>query len=139
VWWDRFWRKVEEDLETGCWVWRACRRENGYGQFNLQHKRPVRAHRLSYRMLVGPTPSWLEIDHLCRNRACVNPAHMELVTRKENVQRSPIHNHAKTYCVRGHSYSEENTYRKPDGRRECRICRRDQCREWVRRHGPRQR
>lgn len=81
----RFWNKVQP-LANGCWEWVAARTRDGYGRYwvNPSH---VLAHRWAYEKLTGPIPTGLESDHLCRNRACVNPAHIEPVTRRENLLR----------------------------------------------------
>jgi hypothetical protein len=83
----RFWSKVERRADDQCWPWQGTVLASGYGQFRvgLGH---ARAHRYAYELLVGPIPDGLTIDHLCRNRACVNPAHMEPVTASENVKRA---------------------------------------------------
>ena len=78
--------KHELDPETGCWVWKGWRNRDGYGAFH-HGKRTVFAHRYYYAQAMGPIPYGLTIDHLCHNRACVNPAHMEVVTRRENSRR----------------------------------------------------
>jgi hypothetical protein len=78
------WYAVNED--TGCWEWLGFRKNTGYGQF--RHKgRTQPAHRFFYRLYVGEIPDGLHLDHLCRNRLCVNPEHLEPVTREENVRR----------------------------------------------------
>ena len=82
---ERFWARVYVGPETRCWLWKTPGL-GGYGSFMLKRVRKY-AHRWSYEELVGPIPADLEIDHLCRNRACVNPAHLEPVTRKINTQR----------------------------------------------------
>src|SRR5271166_3891905 len=79
-----FWSKVERADNSQCWQWRGFINHGGYGLYGKFNRR---AHRLAYRFLVGRIPKGLTIDHLCRNRACVNPAHMEPVTRGENVMR----------------------------------------------------
>ena len=127
---ERFWAKIKVDAD-GCWIWTASLFKTGYGQFNWKGK-PSRAHRVAYLSLVGSIPVGLEPDHLCRKRNCVNPACMELVTRSENVRRSPIHNNrVKTHCSEGHEYTLANTYVYPrNGARACRVCRL----EWTRQH-----
>ena len=83
---ERFWEKVNKSAPNGCWEWTAGLFATGYGGFQYGG-RPVAAHRWAYEALVGPIPEGLELDHLCRNRKCVNPAHMEPVTHKENTLR----------------------------------------------------
>lgn len=118
----RFEAKIEK-TDT-CWLWAASCRPNGYGQF-WDGERLVSAHRFSYEAYVGPIPEGLTIDHLCRVRRCVNPAHLEAVTRAENARRSdspPALNARKIHCVHGHEFTEENTYVASDGSRSCRAC-----------------
>lgn len=121
---ERFWSKVEKT--DYCWEWKAAKTPKGYGQFNID-KVVLRAHRVAYELVVGPIPDGLTIDHLCRNPSCVNPDHLEPVTNRENTLRGSnfIAQHAKkTHCPHGHEYTEENTYRKPRGGRECLTCKR---------------
>jgi hypothetical protein len=80
----RFWSKV--DRTGDCWKWTAGLTGSGYGRFRWDGGE-VAAHRFAYELLVGAIPDGLQIDHLCRNRACVNPAHMEPITQRENILR----------------------------------------------------
>lgn len=121
---DRFRAKFQVTPE-GCWQWTAYKNADGYGMFSAHHGRPERAHRVAYRLFVGPIPPGLELDHLCRNRACVNPAHLEPVEKRENIMRGVgrgAKNATKTHCRNGHEYTPENTYTTSRGWRACRTC-----------------
>jgi len=112
-----------------CIEWTGTIDKYGYGQFRPTGGSNMGAHRWSYEYHVGPIPEGLQIDHVCRNRKCVNPEHLEPVTARENLFRSPIApaalNAAKTHCLRNHPLSGENLYLHPNsGRRGCRECRR---------------
>ena len=122
---DSFWSKVDTSGE--CWEWTAYIKENGYGQFMWKGK-PYYAHRFSYEFYKGEIPNELCIDHLCRNRKCVNPDHLEAVTTQVNNLRGEgptAINANKTHCNKGHEFVEENIYyyvRKNGKDRRCRIC-----------------
>lgn len=126
----RFWAKVRINAETGCWEWVALVDHNGYGRFRVPAPQSRFAHRVSYTALVGPVPEGLEIDHLCRVRHCVNPAHLEAVTRSVNVRRGVAAEGARrlaaarTHCPRGHEYAGDNLYVTASGHRSCNECRR---------------
>ena len=127
---ERFWPKVE--ITESCWLWTAGRVWNGYGRFKVAG-RHVYAHRFAYELLDGPIPDGLQLDHLCRVRHCVNPAHLELVTNRENSLRGESFsaiNAAKTHCPQGHPLTPENLVPSAlrRGSRACLIC----SREWHR-------
>lgn len=113
---ERFWTAIAHDPDTGCWLWQRHPFAAGYGLFRVDGKRWL-IHRYSYTALVGPIPDGLHIDHLCRNRHCVNPDHLEPVTQRENIRRALV----KTHCLHGHEFTPENTYLHR-GDRWCRAC-----------------
>lgn len=125
----RFWAKVDVRGEDECWPWLGAIGKAGYGWFRLFGK-VRKAHRASYWILVKEPDAGLHIDHICRNRRCVNPAHLREVTPRVNALENSVSvtaiNYSKTHCSKGHFLSEDNVYRRPGvGRRHCRICRRD--------------
>lgn len=136
---DRFWLKVAKQ-PNGCWEWQGACLHGGtsYGVFGYQGKN-VLAHRFAYEELKGAIPSGYELDHLCRNKRCVNPDHLEVVTRSENTKRGllpgimRLRHLNKTQCPKGHPYNEVNTYITPRGSRDCRICRREAKKRYRRR------
>ena len=129
----RFWANVEKT--STCWEWRGSISVYGYGQFGAR-ERSWRAHRFAWVELRGEIPTGLVLDHLCRNRACVNPDHLEPVTDRVNTLRGiggSALNAAKTHCKRGHEFDAENTATDNHGNRECVECRRHRQREYKRR------
>lgn len=121
----RFWSYVDTDGDGGCWNWTGCTSKDGYGILVIRRK-TFYMPRYSWEIKHGPMPDGLEPDHLCRNRACVNPDHLEPVTHRVNVLRgeSPTAKNArKTSCVNGHPFTAENTYITPStGGRSCLTC-----------------
>lgn len=107
-------------VESGCWEWIGTLSQEGYGRFEKDF-----SHRVSYRKHVGEIPDGLQIDHLCRNRKCCNPEHLEPVTPRVNTLRgqavSAI-NAVKTECIHGHPFDEDNTGVRKNGHRWCRAC-----------------
>lgn len=121
---ERFWTKVK--ISAGCWEWQAARISSGYGEFWLDGKMHL-SHRLVYEALIGPIAPGMEIDHLCRNHACSNPAHLEVVTPRQNSLRGTgpsAENAQKTHCPNGHEYAGPNLYVTSKGHRQCRACHR---------------
>jgi len=124
---ERFWSKV--DKAGDCWLWLAAKKWNGYGIFKVGGKAGYAepAHRVAYYMARGEIPDGLGLDHLCRNRSCVNPAHLEPTTWRENIRRgngvAGVH-FRKTECKRGHPFNAENTYYfGPEHKwRQCKPC-----------------
>lgn len=129
-----FWEKVVKT--ESCWNWVGyINKRWGYGYFKLDGKH-WRVHRLAYEIVVGDIPTGKQLDHLCKNRLCVNPSHLEPVTNKENVLRGDgltAINARKTECHRGHQLLGENLYITPSGYRNCRECRTISQRKWAKR------
>lgn len=117
-WEDRFWAKVEKG--DSCWLWTSAKTKGGYGEFHIG-SRVLYSHRLAYELLAGPIPEGLTLDHLCRVRHCVNPAHLEAVSNRVNVLRGNgacARNARKTHCAKGHAL----LYFDHRGYRTCRQC-----------------
>lgn len=141
---ERFWPKVDKNGPVPayaphlgpCWVWtKAINKKTGYSVFVVVTRtegkhRTGYGHCVSYVIHKGPIPAGLEVDHLCRVRHCVNPDHLEAVTRKVNIERGTALERrseqaaAIVECIHGHAYTPENTYTRPNGMRNCRTCRR---------------
>lgn len=135
---ERIGGKVEVDGTTGCWNWTGWKNHDGYAVIRLLINgvsKQYRAHRVAYECFVGKIPDNKQIDHLCRNRACVNPSHLEIVTTKENTLRGigvTAINKNKTHCPKGHPYSGYNLLLlgdKKHPRRGCRQCDRERRRK----------
>jgi hypothetical protein len=122
---ERLLRSIEVD-DNGCWVWQLSKDKDGYGWVGIARKKTGHAHRASYTVFKGEIPAGLTIDHLCRNRACINPDHLEAVPHGVNVLRgdAPTARNARaTHCIHGHEFTEANTYiNKGNGQRVCRKC-----------------
>lgn len=121
-----FWAHVEKQPD-GCWLWLGRATPNGYG-YLPSDRASTYAHRYSWLAIHGlEIPDGLQLDHLCRVKLCVNPAHMEPVTHRENTLRSDnpcAQNARKTHCLRGHEFTPENTWLDKYGHRHCRECQR---------------
>lgn len=123
---DRFIQKIRVNPDstyegTPCWEWTGFLNHEGYSKWNEMGQ--YHGHRVSHVLFIGPIPEGYQVDHLCRNRKCVSPFHLEAVTRRENMARMKQH---KTHCVRGHEFTPANTLvtkRKGGGEmRRCRAC-----------------
>lgn len=119
----RFWAKAEKT--ESCWEWRGTRDRAGYGRFSDGRRFGTNiAHRISYLLTHGSIPAGLDLDHLCRNRGCVNPDHLEPVTHHENCLRGA--QAQQTHCINGHPFNEENTrirvHRDGSPYRQCYPC-----------------
>jgi hypothetical protein len=128
--------------ESGCWEWQGATNGFGYGRIGVGGRAGGMeyTHRVAWESLVGPIPEGFTIDHLCRNRLCLNPDHLEPVTQGENIRRAvprgeAHYNSAKTHCPKGHEYTPSNLIHRSDGRptRECRECSRQRCLAYSRR------
>ena len=128
--WERVQRKVVK--QGDCWIYTGKIDPQGYGGYVWTGEYYI-THRIAYQSLVGDIADGLEIDHLCRVRACCNPSHLEAVPHQVNLMRGETiaaRNASATHCPRGHEYTEANTYISPRGARDCRDCRRRRRREY---------
>lgn len=124
---ERFWDKVDVPEQISCcWEWTRSKVPAGYGHVNINYQ-TLYAHRIAYELLIGPIPGNQWIDHLCKNKSCCNPDHLQLTTPRENILRSNnmAARHARlTHCVNGHELNDENTYasQRAKGSRMCITC-----------------
>ncbi len=119
----RIMSRIVKDDVAGCWVWVGGRNSHGYGYIAIDG-RMRGVHRVMWELHCGAVPAGLQLDHLCRNRVCCNPGHLEPVTMVENIRRGnrgTNGNERKTHCPQGHEYSQENTHH-AIGSRMCREC-----------------
>jgi len=122
--------RIEDKFTIGdaCWDWTAAKTAGGYGELTVDSQMTY-AHRFVYELQVGPIPDGLEIDHLCRNKGCVRPDHLEPVTHQENGRRAATR---RSHCNRNHPLVDGNLSIDNRGRRECLTCKRRRGREWAR-------
>lgn len=139
----RFFKKISIDSKNGCWNWMGSHDSGGYGHVVYNGKLES-SHRVFYAWFKGSIPrnkgkNIFQLDHLCKNRKCVNPYHLELVSFKENILRgeSPSAIHSKQiYCKNGHLLPKEFNYVRKNGKREriCQICKKEYHRKYMRKY-----
>ncbi len=118
-------------LQDGCWIWTGPISPQGYGSMSLGWHNAQGAHRVAVKIDGREIPDGLVVDHLCRNRACVSPQHLDVVTHQVNIARGTAPSALRVdadLCLHGHPFNEENTYRNKQGHRFCRACRRERMR-----------
>lgn len=127
---ERYADRLVEDPETGCINWTGQVVNWGYGRVTIDRK-VYAVHRVFYEIFKGPIPEGMQVDHICRNRLCQNPDHLQAVTKSENVALGHLRN---THCPKGHPYEDGNIIF-DNGARRCRTCNREKCRNryWLRR------
>lgn len=135
--WVKFIRVSEIKLYNGspCWEWTGCKsKTTGYGQFKIDARRGAKLsspHRFAWEFFYGAIPDGYEVDHLCRNRTCCSPFHLEAVTPAENKRRR---DETITFCKAGHEFTSENTSYRPNGSRICKRCARKRSAEFRQRN-----
>lgn len=120
-----FWTKVIVNLPDECWIWTGAKDRKGYPNFRVEKNKTGKGHRFSYVLHFGPIPLGLHVDHECNNRSCVNPFHLQLLTNKQNNERSSSPsaiNKRKKKCKWDHDFDKENTIIRKDGSRRCKKC-----------------
>lgn len=125
---ERFNKFITETNSSKCWPWQGYVRSDGYGSFRFEGKKQG-AHRASYTLNIGSIPEGLEVDHICFNPDCVNPAHLQLLTPAQNKRRQRERMSGK--CRRGHVMTEANTINRKDGTQKCRTCTQESQKIWV--------
>lgn len=129
---ERFTKRIEACRTEGCWIWDKALQGDGYGYFHRTNGGTTYAHIVSWERVNGPVPDGCELDHLCREIRCFNPAHLEPVTHQVNVLRGigkPAKRAQQTHCINGHEFTPENTYLTRRGR-DCRACHKRRSNEW---------
>ena len=139
------WKKIErrenphpEFIDGDCWEWTGTKANRGYGSIHHNGRDGYLPHRLSYELLVGPIPDGLVLDHLCKNRCCVRPSHLEPVTNRVNILRGEgiaAQNFFKTHCLKGHPFDVSNTKIRKDNSRACRKCERERLQKFRENQG----
>lgn len=132
----RLWSKVKKGTQDECWPWNGALDQDGYGTMSVDG-RQRRAHRLALIAVEISIPYGFVVDHKCRNRSCVNPEHLRVVTNRQNLLENSVAaaalNSQKTHCIHGHALDEINVTRRSDGNRRCRVCDAARNRAWRQR------
>lgn len=127
---ERFQAKVCPAPPSSCWLWMGSTCEQGYGRIGAGSGPDLLAHRVAYTLRHGPIPDGHEIDHLCRTPECVNPDHLEVVTRQENCRRAGAAKPPQSEFVCGHPFEDSNKYYLSSGAPYCRRCHLDRCKRY---------
>jgi len=128
---DRFWSGVSQPADSDCWEWTRGKNSSGYGRISIAYKNRL-THRVSYTLMVGPIPDGLTLDHLCRNKICVNPDHLEPVPSLVNVRRAKPHLLDRDTCANGHAITPDSVYVFKSGKSSCKQCSSDKQKARVR-------